>query len=132
MAIQWDKKLEVGNDRIDFEHRIFVDLLKILSELQPSEKEKAIRLIEEVEKYATFHFFSEENIMIDIGFPDYEVHKQAHKQLLSIFGTKRYDYQNEHIDLAQLIDFMFDWFALHTSQVDQELADYIVKHNDKV
>lgn len=122
--IQWDKKFELGHERIDFEHRIFLDLIKSVSELA-SEKERALRLLREVEKYAEFHFISEENLMLDTEYPDYSSHKTEHQILLATLKEKVFEYRHNQLSLEELSDFLFQWFALHTTQVDSQLTQYI-------
>ncbi|MCP4596631.1 hemerythrin domain-containing protein [Neptuniibacter sp.] len=124
IKIQWDKKFELGHERIDFEHRIFLDLIKSVSQLA-SDKERALRLLREVEKYAEFHFISEENLMLDTGYPDYSSHKEEHQILLATLKEKSFEYRHDQLSLEELSDFLFQWFALHTTQVDSKLTQYI-------
>lgn len=122
--IQWDKKFELGHERIDFEHRIFLDLIKSASGLK-SDKERALRLLKEVEKYAEFHFISEENLMLDMEYPEYSSHKAEHQMLLATLKEKTFEYRHDQLSLEDLSDFLFQWFALHTTQIDSQLTQYI-------
>ncbi|MCU7924131.1 MAG: hypothetical protein KZQ88_15690 [Candidatus Thiodiazotropha sp. (ex Dulcina madagascariensis)] len=63
----WDKKFELGHERIDFEHST------ISAEAgNGSGKERILRLLAELRKYAEFHFLSEENEMLKVNYPDNE------------------------------------------------------------
>jgi len=125
--IKWDDKFSVGHERIDQEHKIFLGLIKAVSiaadEAIP--KEKILRILVEIKKYADFHFYSEENLMIDSGYPDYEEHKKEHQLLLARFDGQLHDYRDDAIDLDELIGFIFQWFALHTTGIDKKLAVHI-------
>lgn len=125
--IQWDRKFELGNERIDAEHRIFLDLIKGLSTLAPphDDPERVARLLRELQRYAEFHFVSEENLMLDVGYPDYEMHRNEHTMLLSTLGTEIRKWSQTPALLDHLVRFLFEWFALHTTQVDKKLARYI-------
>lgn len=128
--ILWDQKFEVGHERIDAEHRIFLNLIRALSlaDEDDSNKARILRLLLEVEKYAEFHFISEENIMIDVGYPDYAAHRHEHLLLLSRLEEEFHAYNNDDISLEHVVDFLFEWFALHTTQRDIDIARHIAHH----
>lgn len=125
--IHWDRRYEVGHPRIDHEHQVFVDLIRSVSrEAQrgvPSER--AARLLTEVKKYAEFHFVSEENIMLDTGYPDVERHRQEHSRLLFELDDRLQQVRLGAIGLEDVAEFMFEWFALHTTQEDKKIAQYL-------
>ena len=127
MEIRWDNKFEVGIPRIDHEHQVFVDLIQNISEAnqQAENRERISRLLTEIHKYADFQFFSEENLMLDVGFPEYRHHCQEHATLLALLNDKIYIYRNGEISLEQVVEFLFEWFALHTTQSDQKIARFI-------
>ncbi|MCU7815706.1 MAG: hypothetical protein KZQ89_13855 [Candidatus Thiodiazotropha sp. (ex Lucinoma kastoroae)] len=72
IQLQWNRKFEAGHERIDFEHKIFLGLIRDVSQApqQGIQKERILRHLNEVKKYAVFHFTSEENIMFDETYPD--------------------------------------------------------------
>ena len=129
IAVEWDRKFEVGHERIDFEHKIFLNLIRDASRLpeRQASRERVSRHLNEVKQYAVFHFTSEENIMLDLNYPDIEPHKKEHDRLLALFDNRVYQYRSEEIDLEQVVAFLFEWFALHTTQVDTKLARYIAQ-----
>lgn len=129
--IIWDDKFEVGHQRIDNEHRVFVDLIRAASSEAESHcsKEKGMRILLEVQKYAEFHFISEENIMLDVGYPDYSAHHDEHQGLLRRLDEEAHRYYSDEIGLDGLANFMFEWFALHTTAADKKLTQYIARAN---
>ena len=129
MDIQWDDKYLVGHPRIDHEHQVFVDLIRAVSmaaDTRPS-KDKASRLLMEVKKYAEFHFVSEENIMIDADFPELESHKREHTHLLAKLEDELHRFRHDEIELDHISNFMFEWFALHTTKMDLRLARFLAE-----
>jgi hemerythrin len=125
--VVWDKRYEVGHPRIDHEHQVFVDLLRTVTEAaaRAEPRERVGRLLLEVRKYAEFHFISEENIMIDAGFPEYESHRQEHGMLLANLDQQFQLFRQGALELEEIADFMFDWFAMHTTRLDLRLGDYL-------
>jgi hemerythrin len=84
-----------------------------------------LRLLTEVRKYAEFHFYSEENIMLDAEYPEYAKHKEEHEVLLANLDYHFHQYRLGASNLDEVVDFMFNWFALHTTGSDKKLAGYI-------
>jgi hemerythrin len=134
MQIRWDTKYEIGHERIDFEHRIFLGLLTQLSdEIDNGEnQEKLVRTANEIAKYADFHFTSEENIMLDCGYPDYPAHSKEHKRLLIVFQDKVRDFIKGAVNADEVLAFIFEWFALHTTQIDKQIATYLLERNSQI
>ncbi|MCK9606135.1 MAG: hemerythrin [Methylomonas sp.] len=130
--IRWDKRFEVGHLRIDHEHQVFLDLIRSVSLASEAEEPKAwcMRLLNEVRKYADFHFFSEENIMLRNGYPDYPEHQQKHTELLTLLDDRIHAYAIDRINLEAVVVFMFDWFAMHTTKLDKKFGKYLDGHNE--
>lgn len=131
IKLQWDSKFEVGHERIDHEHQVFLNLIRSASDAADngSSKARVLRLLTEVQKYAEFHFVSEENIMIDIDYPEYSAHHQEHTRLLARLEDEFLAYGNDEISLEHIVDFLFEWFAIHTTRRDQQLAQYIYQES---
>jgi hemerythrin len=127
MPIEWDSKFETGHPRIDFEHRVFVDLIRALAEAgrRGDSAERVGRLLQELTLYAQFHFFSEEGIMIDVGYPELDAHRAEHDRLTSALREQTRQWLLKPGDVHALVDFLYEWFALHTTQVDLKLVRYI-------
>ncbi len=129
IEVEWNRKFEVGHERIDFEHKIFLNLIRDASKLPQTgaTRKRVLMHLNEVKQYAVFHFTSEENIMFDVDYPDIEAHKKEHSMLLALFDSRVYEYRAQHIELDEVVAFLFEWFALHTTQVDTRLAAYIAQ-----
>ena len=91
--IKWGKQYSVGNEAIDRQHQVFIDLIRSTSGAIDSHRSKEFvrRGLEELTLYAKFHFFSEEALMINSNYPGYESHRQEHIELLSAFEEKIYE-----------------------------------------
>lgn len=128
MKMAWDDKYVIGNARIDSEHQIFLGLISTFSDRMDhgAPIEELCRTLLEIEKYADFHFTSEENMMEDCGYPERVQHSLLHAQLMSSLRNRRHNLVSEGTSAAQkCFDFLFQWFALHTSQEDKKLAKYL-------
>ena len=117
MALKWDYKYEIGHKRIDSEHELFLSLIADFQQsiAQNHPREKLTRILKEIEKYAAFHFVSEENIMIDVGYPDKDFHASLHRELLTRIKDQHQQFQLGEIHPEEVFEFLFQWFAIHTS-----------------
>jgi hemerythrin len=130
LTMEWDEKYAVGHERIDFEHRIFPGLIREVSDAdEQTDKDMGLRLPLEVKKYAEFHFVSEENIMQKIAYPDFAEHENEHRILLARLDDKLHAYRSDKIGLHDVSDFLFEWFALHTTQTDKKIVSYLATAN---
>lgn len=129
--IKWEKKYEIGHERIDFEHQIFVDLIVKIDDAVKNEKDKNYidRLLHELQAYATFHFISEENIMYSINYPDFESHKKHHNELLDKYNQKLMEIELDEQKVEDLIVFLKNWFVKHTLYEDKKIAIFVKGKN---
>lgn len=120
--IEWQTCYEVGNERIDREHRIFLSLIAQLAEDVDRGRDHAriARTFSEIVKYGEFHFLSEENLMIDSGYPDYLAHKALHECLMASLRIRA-----DSDDPRSLIEFVVDWFAKHTVGEDIRIGNHL-------
>lgn len=129
ITLAWDSRFEIGHERIDSEHRIFLSLVRDLSveSENGAKKERVERTLHEIYKYADFHFTSEENIMADVDYPQLAAHKQEHKMLLAQLKNFIQRYRADLQRPEDVVDFLFQWFAMHTTQEDKLIAKFIVR-----
>jgi hemerythrin len=125
--IKWLSSYEVGNDHIDKEHKIFLGLIqKLAADVESDTQEVRInRTFREVIKYAEFHFLSEENLMLDVGYPEYPQHKVMHEFLLEALNTNFQKFENDQVDLREIVTFLFEWFVKHTVSEDIKIGAFI-------
>lgn len=133
MNIEWKKQYEIGNLEIDAEHKVFVRIIqKVQHGLERKMNEKYLeRLVCELYKYADFHFYSEENVMLAVDYPEIAQHQKEHKQLLMNLSTLIPVFDDENRDLHELIEFLMGWFVNHTIVEDQKVAHYIQEHEKR-
>jgi hemerythrin len=86
-----------------------------------------VRTLKEISKYAEFHFLSEENLMIDCNYPEVGNHSQLHQHLVATLENQLHGLISESITPSQVFEFLFQWFALHTSSEDKKLVSYIAE-----
>lgn len=125
--ITWESKFNTGIERIDLEHRIFLELVNsfkiAVDKNRPNEE--LVRILTEIEAYSVFHFTSEENCMYFNNYPDYKKHQILHFELLEQFNFAKY----EKLDYSKFYEFLKDWFINHTISEDIKIKEYFDKNN---
>ncbi len=123
----WKQAYCIGIDKIDNEHKIFFDLVAEMQEISKQEfnKNKIDRFLRELVKYAEFHFFSEENLMIDIDYPEKDNHHKQHQDLLEKINIQKIKLERKMMTTEEFTEFLFDWFLEHTTEEDGKITEYI-------
>ena len=84
-------------------------------------------MIDELRKYADFHFTSEENIATSHNLPeDISNHHERHLELLEEFNHHAEDLHKGLKTIDGFLDFLSDWFVGYTIYEDQKLLKEIV------
>ncbi|HHY72122.1 MAG TPA: diguanylate cyclase [Bacillus bacterium] len=130
MKIEWKKEWESGNPEIDVEHRELVEKANTLIYLSLSniEKEKIIHQVDIILNDIINHFRDEEQILLEIGYPDYEKHAEIHTTLLDkVFQFKK-AFQNGELKLTEFFSFIInDIIVGHVQYSDAEYFPYTRK-----
>ena len=130
MLYEWKDEYSVGYDDIDNEHKIFIKLCVRFQEMNISTDKKIIsRYLEELEKYAEFHFLSEENRMIDVEYPLLAEHQKEHKKLLTTLYRKKSDIESGELSVSDFVPFLIDWFVNHTTAYDLKFVSFMKSKN---
>lgn len=129
MNIKWESWFEVGNARIDAEHRAFFEIIVSIDHDVRAGVHftRVLRSLVELAKYTDFHFISEENMMEDHNYPDAAAHRAVHKRISAEMHQYIADIQRGVDRVHELVTFLYDWFTAHTVNEDSALSRYIAK-----
>lgn len=131
--ITWNKAYDLGVEDIDFQHHFFVNLINRLANelVETTDPDYQLGLISELNAYAKFHFISEENMMRREAYPKWEEHRQLHVELIDQLSAKEnLLYMNPSSKTVDAImDFLVNWFLIHTSQEDRLFTDFLHEKN---
>lgn len=121
-TLHWKSGYDTEVEEIDLQHRYFMSLINRLhAELATTtDAEYRRKLFDELTKYASFHFVSEENLMIKFGYPDHDLHHALHRHLIDELS-----WRSQSKSQGELFDFLVRWFIEHTVQEDQRFGDYV-------
>ncbi len=125
---EWRKNYITNIDRVDSEHKIFFDLINEIysASINSSSLDRIKRMLAELIKYAEFHFISEENLMLDIEYPEIESHKDLHEKLIKEIKAFKGELEHKPQGIHRLVQFLFEWFINHTINEDKKITKYFL------
>ena len=132
----WNPGLETGIDVVDEQHRRYFQLLNNYLEKTTETLSDGNQFFDLLEKfdflhqYAKEHFSTEELIMQEAGYPDFESHRDEH-----LYFERHVDELYDQLkaegfskELAREADYyIIEWFVEHIREADMELAEFL--HN---
>jgi len=75
--------------------------------------------------FAAFHFYSEENVMIAIDYPDLKAHKTQHHVLLELINEKLLGFQKGEDNAKEIEEFLLHWFIHHAMEEDVKIGKFL-------
>jgi hemerythrin len=123
----WSKELELGNDLIDTQHRMLYLLAhKLDITIKGKETQHTIqRTILELKKFTQFHFVSEENLMLETGYPELDKHMLVHSELLRQLDEALIHINKHSTQPADLLIFLTQWLHGHVLHDDMKIAEHL-------
>jgi hemerythrin len=123
MELYWVSEFEIGNELVDLQHRYFLGLLNRIEKSfrETTDDNYKRRLINELQKYADFHFISEENIAISCGITGVSDHHELHVELLEKLSQYAENLDNGLKTIDEFLEFITDWFLVHTQHEDRKI-----------
>lgn len=107
---EWNSEWESGNIEIDNEHKEMLKLLNDLMDVSIIEMnfEKSITQLEVLIKNIVNHFKYEEEILLNIGYKDYDKHCKIHKNLVGKVFQLKQCYENKELNPLAFFSFIAD------------------------
>lgn len=129
MYLVWNKSLETGNEMIDTQHRLLVMLCMKLDLAIGARKspQDLARIVMELERFAEFHFVSEENLMAEIGYGDLERHRGMHADLLAELREMNTHLLHHKATAQDLLLFVERWLIQHIAREDTRIGKHALK-----
>lgn len=126
--IEWDDSLSVQNERIDEQHRGLFDSINKLSDAVDAGVGAAAidETIEELSKYASFHFATEESLMAAHHYPELEPHRMQHHEFMSKVGIFRKKLEGGDKSVPEEVsEYLAEWYLVHVRMTDQKYAPFL-------
>ncbi len=126
MPFKWSNSLVTGIDEVDKQHKQLIEAVNDLLEAvkKGEAKDKVDNTIEFLKEYVVNHFQTEEKVMRDHNYPDYENHKMIHDKFVNDFKDliKNKDELSFTFKLQVKVG---EWLINHIHNIDKKMAKYI-------
>jgi hemerythrin len=128
--IQWDESLSVGVGLIDEQHRKWIERLNEVESAIKSRRgmQQIVSTLDFLSEYTRFHFSTEEQYMVQTGYPELENHRAKHEELKKTLGNLIEDFKEDGIteNISEAVGtFLGNWLKDHIRVVDQVFAAFL-------
>lgn len=123
----------VAVDFMNRDHAAFVDLHRRLLDLLDGGAAQASvdHALDDLVRHTRVHFADEEQLMRDVGFPAYAVHRGEHERVLAELAQTVEAWRRER-DLDALSGWIRtavpEWFVAHVASMDAMTARFAAMH----
>ncbi|MDR3037659.1 MAG: bacteriohemerythrin [Coriobacteriales bacterium] len=127
----WDKRLEIGHERIDQQHKeIFRRISDLLDACVNDNGDSKVPhdALEAFFDYMILHFSDEEALQLNCGFPDYERHRQLHAEFRQMLDelVEGFERDGKSSDLYDRVNsVLVQWLVSHIEEEDAKIALHI-------
>jgi hemerythrin-like metal-binding protein len=128
LYINWTEENNIGIKIIDEQHRGIISAINSLYYfIQIGHKKDIIQpTIITLEQYIKIHFYTEEALMKEAGYPDIAEHVRIHQSWIKESKIIFYEALNNQ-DTTRLLKFLKDWWMKHIQHEDTKYIPYMKK-----
>lgn len=128
--IDWDERYSVGIPLIDEQHRGLVQMANELYEgcTQGEEAARAYfsSVIKKAVAYVKEHFATEERMLQEAGYPDFQVHKKQHEEFIrTILEQVKAFQEGRKFVPNHFARYLRDWTLEHIAVSDRAYKDFM-------
>jgi hemerythrin len=128
--IAWDESLSVGVDVIDRQHQTWIARYNSVVDAIGSAGATApvVSTLDFLLDYTGYHFATEEGIMREAGYPEFEGHQAKHVALREAVANLGEDFEEEGSTtaLGEAVETLLgNWLIQHIKNTDQRFGAYV-------
>jgi hemerythrin-like metal-binding protein len=127
LFIRWQDCNDTGIALIDEQHRGIVSIINsfhYLTQKDPGNDILYSFISDTMKNYSRIHFITEERILKAAEYPDYERHKELHKNLALSIARIEHAATTEK-DSRPLLDFLKRWWIEHINEQDMQYVPHL-------
>lgn len=129
--LTWNHASSVGVRALDDQHGILMDTMNELrlAMTRGADREQMNELLGRLIEFLRMHFWNEEQLMEQTGFPGLAEHRSEHEKLLTqLRESARRAQRNENVGMRPLLSFLRDWYSEHIEGPDHEYGPWLNEH----
>ena len=130
--IIWDDRFNLQIDEIDQQHRRLVDIMNrlIATEDEKASDEDIADILGAMTNYLGYHFDTEEQLMLDHGYPELESHREEHQTFVTQTAYFIATYRQGGASLKNdILLFLKEWLVEHIVKSDGAFGDFLKDAN---
>lgn len=124
----WIDAYSVGVAEIDQQHKKLIDLINQLNTAMAKGQGKKTsgKILEDLIRYCSSHFKTEEKLFDQYGYPDADEHKAKHKKMTEKVLSLQKQFQQGKITITfDVMDFLQKWLDKHILGTDKKYAPFL-------
>ncbi len=125
---EWNSSLETGIKEIDEQHKRLVDMVNELYNAvnNGSGKKVLADILTRLADYTVYHFKTEEHYFEKFGYPQTDIHKQIHKNLVEKVISFKEQFEKGGSTISyELLNFLKDWLINHIGKTDMQYVPFL-------
>jgi hemerythrin len=130
----WTPEFNTNIEILDTQHKEFFRIGRDVEQLIQIKcigvnDKQLLSIISDLKEYITYHFYEEEGMMLDYGYPDTEKHKESHRQFakkiaeINLIELKL----NPLKELQKIRDMIQEYVFWHLLSEDKKMVEYVFK-----
>jgi methyl-accepting chemotaxis protein len=126
--LPWSKKLELGIQSIDQQHRELVRLINKLNSAMRERKgaKEAEKILTNLAQYTQKHFSYEESLLEKHNYKDINAHKKFHRELIADVTSFKNSFEQGKAGLSMdIMNFLIDWLKSHILKTDKAYVTFL-------
>jgi len=125
--MEWNATFELGIEEFDEHHKFLVDLLNMTYDGLTCEapRDELGGVLDELIRYAGYHFAAEEHWMGTQNYPDASRHREEHERFSERVVEFQKDFHQGKADLSfEVLQFLTGWLSDHILKTDAEYGRF--------
>lgn len=126
--VEWNESFTIGVDPFDEHHNHLVHLLNTSYDafVQGVPTGKLADILNELFEYASYHFASEQFLMLDHSYPILEQHLKEHSFFVQRLKEIQEDFRQGNSSVSlDIVIFLKEWLIDHILKSDADYAKFI-------
>jgi len=125
----WDDSYNTGIRIIDSQHKKIIDILNelFLAMEKGQGSTKIGKLLNDLNNYTITHFSTEENLLKQAEYPDFEEHKKLHDEFAAKIHEMQAACEKGEVSISvRLARFIKEWLSNHILGTDKLYVDHLI------
>jgi hemerythrin len=129
-SIVWDPSFSVGVAKLDAQHKKIIDIINLLRSKSDVDvrSETVSELLTKLTSHASDHFATEEQLLVEHGYPEVATHKEAHKAYRRKVAVLCQETMVHNASVPEeLLRLLDDWWVNHILVDDMRYRPFLME-----